>query len=767
MKQINHFSRLAAMLLMAFMALPLWAEEIPETETSYGSTQNVGIRFPYRWLNGAVEYSIVSNINSVAYLTLEDGEPDAAGKPTYNPIFNTLKEGEAKFQFVKYEYDSEKNPTKKLIYNFTLTISGYASRACTYTADGTLVGSDEVDSLTMHVGEWRPIMLQSATQAEIVNGKMKVTWAFMDKGETSIYYVEDETSIKKQLDAIEAVAIGKNYVNASCYEGGTQYATAGFPIRIVAGEAKNMTVDPGKAQVHVLNGVTKREVDAGGALRVDNGNIFRCLHGLEIQEPELVETDTKEIKKDFYGLMTYQTQLLSFLYAGTLHMTGIEYKWLNGEFTRVEEKIEITIMPGRALIGYAGLGEPYTNLTYDTHILPGGGEVTDDLGMAFYYRDGKQWKQSDVQLHYEYIDNNGDQAIEVIDNGTKLKGLKRAFAQTIRVSCAAKEGCHTESSATLYNVRVLASNEVEYRDSEGKALEELEIGEGKMLQCPWIYVKGESRIQFPYMAGETATHHITWYWEEVNGEFRPNWLKGLAAGEDTIKITYAFNASKSAKLYTAKLPVHVIDPIVTPLPASTQTSIDFSSAGTSGTVILVSNSGDTYNTTTGELELATTLTDLQVEEAMADAALGDDSWLDNMKGTLAFKINGKGAIKFLYKTEEGYELKVLIQNDKKVSLHNNDYGWSTVYYDVKEPTAVVIYVVDNNSSAPARFAMGNNADSDAKVFIKSIEINPNETPTSIFTIPTDGKSVQKVLNGGDIMIIRGGKIFNAQGQIIK
>lgn len=761
---------MAALLLMVFMVIPLWAEEIPETYNSYGISQKIGVRFSYSYLNGGVEYTTTSNPDNAAYLALEPGEPDAAGKPTYNAVFYTLKEGTARFEYVKYKYDSEKNPIEKVIYTFTLQVSGYASRACTYNADGTLVGSDEVDTLTMHVGEWRPLMLQTATKAEMVDGKMKVTWAFMDKGETTIYYVEDQTSIRKQLDAFEAIALGKNYVNATCYEGETQYATAGFPIRIVEGEAKNMKVDTANAKVYVLPKVVSRSYSAGEAVMTESTNIFRCLHGLEVEEPVLVRPNTKEIGTDFYGLKTYSTQWISMLYSGTQYMTGVEYKWIQGEFTRVEEKIKYVIGLGQATLGYAGKGEPYYDLGDRDTICIFNGEITDDLGLAFYYRDGEKWVQSDAQLRYEYVDMNNEYAIYTFDNNTKIKGMKKASEQWLRVSCSEKTGCHTTSSALLRHVRVLASKEVEYRDHEGKVLEELEIGEGKMMLAPWIYIKGETEAYpFPYMSGETVNHRFAWYWDHVDGEFRPHWLKGLAAGEDSIKITYAFKSSENAERYTAILPVHVIDPLVTPLPESTQTSVDFSSVGSNGTVVLISNSGDKYNNDTKELELATTLTDDDVEEALKDAAFGDETWQEKMKGTLAFNVTGKGVIKFFFRSEEGYDLKVMIRNGKTTSLRSvADYGWREVPYDVNEPTAIIIYVVDNNPQphAPARIAMGANEDSEAKVFIKSIEINPNAVPTGLYTIPTDG-GVQKILNEGQILIIRDGKIFNAQGAQVK
>ena len=81
---------------------------------------------------------------------------------------------------------------------------------------------------------------------------------------------------------------------------------------------------------------------------------------------------------------------------------------------------------------------------------------------------------------------------------------------------------------------------------------------------------------------------------------------------------------------------------------------------------------------------------------------------------------------------------------------------------------MILYLQEEGgaSSAPQRMAK---AEKDAVpgVAIKGITITPKKTPTGIEDVTRDAEGTSKLLHNGQILILRGDKIYTVTGQLAR
>lgn len=209
-----------------------------------------------------------------------------------------------------------------------------------------------------------------------------------------------------------------------------------------------------------------------------------------------------------------------------------------------------------------------------------------------------------------------------------------------------------------------------------------------------------------------------------------------------------------------------IGKVVVVPPADEVTTIDFSTTDPEGneTVVFSTSATDTYNETTGQLEITTQLTDAQVETALETLVPGSSEWIERLPGSLVFDIPaGEGKVRVQCQTLPGYQLQVKIEGKDVVSVTQTELGWAEVSYNVAAPLHVVIYLHAPSASAPARIAM-RTQDAEAHAFIQAVEILPKNAPTGIETIDVENtENGAKMLIDGQLFILREGRIFNANG----
>jgi len=211
-----------------------------------------------------------------------------------------------------------------------------------------------------------------------------------------------------------------------------------------------------------------------------------------------------------------------------------------------------------------------------------------------------------------------------------------------------------------------------------------------------------------------------------------------------------------------------IGKVVIPVPDDEVTTIDFTLTDPDGneSVIFSSTGTDIYNEETGQVELTSTLTDEQVEQALETLIPGSSEWKQTLPGSIMFDIPaGKGEIEIEGTVAYGYTLKLMLDGQPVAILTKGESGALVLQYDVPEALHVVLYLqVDGAASAPARIA-ANKADEEPTIgaTISSIKITPAKAPQAIDVInAADGKNAKVLLNG-QLYIVRDGKAYTASG----
>ena len=198
------------------------------------------------------------------------------------------------------------------------------------------------------------------------------------------------------------------------------------------------------------------------------------------------------------------------------------------------------------------------------------------------------------------------------------------------------------------------------------------------------------------------------------------------------------------------------------------TTIDFTKTNPDGSeeVVVSLGANDSFNETTGQLEISTSLTDEQVEEALENLVPGSGAFAAALPGSITFDIPaGEGSIDIQCVTLPGYTLQVKIEGQAAISLTQTTFGWAHVDYKVAVPVHVVLYLHANANPMPARVRADNPS---AALCIQAIKITPSGASESIEEIiQTTSEGTQKVLFDGQLYIVRDGKVFNAQGTEIR
>ncbi len=206
-------------------------------------------------------------------------------------------------------------------------------------------------------------------------------------------------------------------------------------------------------------------------------------------------------------------------------------------------------------------------------------------------------------------------------------------------------------------------------------------------------------------------------------------------------------------------------------PADEVTTIDFTATDPEGneTIVFSASADDTYNEETGQLELATSLTDEAVAQALEDLVPGSSAWIDMLPGSLVFDIPaGAGKVQVHCMTLVGYTLQVKLEGQAVVSISQTALGWAEVTYNVPAPIHVVIYLhAQSAASAPARIATRMEDAVSAGAYIQAVKIVPADAPTAIEHALIESDGTSKVLMNGQIYILRGEKMYTLDGTQIK
>lgn len=230
---------------------------------------------------------------------------------------------------------------------------------------------------------------------------------------------------------------------------------------------------------------------------------------------------------------------------------------------------------------------------------------------------------------------------------------------------------------------------------------------------------------------------------------------------DTYHAFWNDKTGKSAKQFEiGKVPM--------PVSSTDETKIEFTDEvkpEDHDNVVFSEGEDDKYNGETKEIEVTTSLTEEQVEEALEDLVPGSSEWVETLPGTIIFDLPvGKGEIAFECTLLEGYSLDVKESGKAAVSIKPAD-GYAIIYYDIEVPTRVIVYLRTPKSNESPRRSPA--AKQDAPILsLKSITITPNKMPSGIEQTNVNANAT-KFLQNGQIYIFRDGKIYNVLGAKVK
>lgn len=192
-------------------------------------------------------------------------------------------------------------------------------------------------------------------------------------------------------------------------------------------------------------------------------------------------------------------------------------------------------------------------------------------------------------------------------------------------------------------------------------------------------------------------------------------------------------------------------------------------------VVFAESEADKFNEADKQIEMASQLTDDQVNQALVDHEPCSSEWKKELPGTLIFDVpEGEGKVQIECQTADDYELAVKVVGEEGTTtiVQEEADGSAEVNYDVEEQTHVIVYLRERSEApeqghAPARVRTKLN-DAPKPATIKAITITPKGTPTAIDQTPFlsgegRGEASRIILRDGMLLIEREGKTYTITG----
>jgi hypothetical protein len=181
--------------------------------------------------------------------------------------------------------------------------------------------------------------------------------------------------------------------------------------------------------------------------------------------------------------------------------------------------------------------------------------------------------------------------------------------------------------------------------------------------------------------------------------------------------------------------------------------------------------GDLYDATEKALVLKTTVSELQMQNIL-NAARQSDVLQNIFSGMVMEVPAGNGTINITVQTAGGRKLAVMVAGSAAEYFAKAVKGDIEVNYDVTAPTFVYIYAVEDGTPAAApaklRRAPAATADAENSVSIYGAKWNVKKDATTIEHITNDQSPMtNKVIRDGQLLIIRGNKVYTVDGQEVK
>ncbi len=358
---------------------------------------------------------------------------------------------------------------------------------------------------------------------------------------------------------------------------------------------------------------------------------------------------------------------------------------------------------------------------------------------------------------------------------------ERFYGDAIITIAFAGDDAYCSAETSFKYKRQMNTNpmaECEVQDINGNPLpDNIVLTEGDFLALKHLVRKDGEHMSYNYRATASTTGRSCW---KLNRETQLFEFYPHAAGLDTFYYdVYRYSCFGEAEMElgispywdnrdTYKVPVTIM-PYIEPISHCYWTSSSLNPANNQN-LTFSSTGGDIFNQDKGQFEIRSVVSAANLQVALDSMATGKKEWNDLLPGATTFNVNpGKGTIKIKCRVVEGYELKVLVRGQGTATIDQTSEEEAKIDYEVDVVSAVLIYLNQKGhvpAPAPARAA-----DSDPNAIITSIVVEAKgDDPTAIEQTSAEGfgaLKVEKCIQNGQLIIIRGDEQYNALGQIIK
>lgn len=399
---------------------------------------------------------------------------------------------------------------------------------------------------------------------------------------------------------------------------------------------------------------------------------------------------------------------------------------------------------------------------------------------ATYLQDELTNKISDVPLTITSSDESvlAVRLSDYIDGDHYYRNIEfdqRDYGTAVITVAFAGNETYAPSQASFvysYSMNLNPMAECVVKDKVDHTVTDVVLTEGDFLALKHLVRADGEEMTYSYQATATTTNKSCWKYnkETKNMDFYPH-----AAGLDTIVYEYyrssRFDTPYGERRYwpyreAVKIPV-VIMPYLNPV---SHCVMDLNPEG-NASMSFSSTVLDQYNTTKQQLEIQSVVSAENLQVALDSMATGKKEWNDLLPGATTFNVDaGKGTIKIECQTVDGYELKVLVRDHGTATISQPSMGIAEVNYEVDEVTAVLVYLWPTGGSNPAPQHRAPAASKNAapNAIIKSITIVPDDGggATGIDETQKVNLNSLKLIENGQLIIIKDGVRYNAQGQMI-
>ncbi len=275
-------------------------------------------------------------------------------------------------------------------------------------------------------------------------------------------------------------------------------------------------------------------------------------------------------------------------------------------------------------------------------------------------------------------------------------------------------------SFTIHVTETRFTYVADFRDENGNILTSINMREGDWMVSPTLYIHREGssgRLHDVEQLWKTDKQRVAWLMKD--GEVTQK-LYAVAVGDDNIVVTYDLYADGNET--TVKLPVHITS-LIEPVSATSSTDI-------TEDIVFNGSEVDTYDG--GVINIGTALTEDEVCEALSKKAIGSAEWAASYPGMMAFNLPaGDGSLKVRIKIQAGYKLgwtgrlQDLIQ-DVSTSYGGEDYVIYELQYSTPEVVGIVLFIFEESpSGAPTRRIAQAMQETTPKASISNITVEPH------------------------------------------